>query len=112
MTAVTGGKRAGDRAKATFRPALLLIAFGATASIVAWGYLVVAAIDFGATARHDGKGSAWAFMGIASLGAMLCLFLTFMLAIRLSRALGAGTHHEPRPQRDPAAPKGGKRAAR
>ncbi|GAA4089722.1 hypothetical protein ACFFOS_13980 [Nocardioides kongjuensis] len=114
MTAVTGGKRAGDRAKAKFRPALLLIAAAGTASIVAWGYLVVAAIDFGATARHDGKGSAWAFMAVASLGAMLCLFLTFMLAIRLSRALGmsAHHHHEPRPKRDPAAPKGGKRAAR
>ncbi|MBM7516315.1 hypothetical protein [Nocardioides nitrophenolicus] len=109
---MTGGKRAGDRAKATFRPALLLIAAGATASVVAWGYLVIAAIDFGATGRHDGKTSAWVLMGVASLGAMLCLFLTFMLAIRLSRALGMSHHHEPRPKRDPATPKGGKRAAR
>ncbi|GAA3532130.1 hypothetical protein GCM10022263_20810 [Nocardioides daeguensis] len=113
MTAVTGGKRAGDRTKARFRPALALIAVGVTASIVAWGYLVVAAIDFGATARHDGKTSAWALLVVASLGAMLCLFLTFMLAIRLSHALGfSADHHAPRPKRDPAAPKGGKRAAR
>lgn len=113
MTAVTGGKRAGDRVKARFRPALLLIAVGGTATLIAWGYLVVRAIDFGATARHDGKASAWVFMAVSSAGAMLCLFLTFMLAIRLSRALGMSPHHhEPRPQRDPAAPKGGKRAAR
>ncbi len=113
MTAVTGGKRAGDRAKPRFRPALLLLAVGITLSLVAWGYLVIAAIDFGATARHDDKSSAWVLLGVASAGAMLCLFLTFMLAIRLSRALGLSSHHhEPRPRRDPGTPKGGKRAAR
>ncbi|MDQ6523594.1 hypothetical protein RB608_08295 [Nocardioides sp. LHD-245] len=110
---MTGGKRAGDRAKARFRIDVLLIALGGTLSIVAWGYLVIAAIDFGATARHDGKASAWALAAVASLGATLCLFLTFMLAIRLSRALGLSAHHhEPRPKRDPGTPKGGKRAAR
>ncbi|WP_141003919.1 hypothetical protein [Nocardioides humi] len=109
---MTGGKRAGNRAKARFRPDLLLLAAGITVSIVAWGYLIIAAIDFGATARHDGKTSAWAFLAVAALGAMLCLFLAFMLAIRLSRALGLTSSPTPRPKRDPDTPKGGKRAAR
>ncbi|GEB11911.1 hypothetical protein SAMN05421671_4771 [Pimelobacter simplex] len=112
MTAVAGGKRAGDRTKARFRPALLLIAGGITFALVAWGYLVLAAIDFGATARHDGKTGAWALLVVASAGAMLCLFLAFMLAARFSRALGLTAAPDPKPKRDPDAPKGGKRAAR
>ncbi|TNM46110.1 hypothetical protein FHP29_04070 [Nocardioides albidus] len=109
---MAGGKRAGDRSRARFRPDLLLLAVGITFSLVAWGYLVIAAIDFGATARHDGRTSAWGLLAVAALGAMLCLFLAFMLAARFSRALGLSPHHEPRSPRDPAAPKGGKRAAR
>lgn len=98
--------------KTGFRADLLLLAVGMTFALVAWGYLVFAAIDFGATARHDGKGSAWFFLAIASIGGMLCLFLAFMLAVRLSRAIGLSEGPERRPKRDPAAPKGGKRAAR
>lgn len=112
MAAVVGGKRAGSKARRRFRPALLLLAVGITFAIVAWGYLVLAAIDFGADARHDGKGSAWLMLAIASLGAMTCLFLAFLLAVRLARALGLVSGPEPRPQRDPDLPKGGKRAAR
>ena len=112
MTAVAGGKRAGDRTRARLRPGLLGLAAGITFALVAWGYLVLAAIDFGATARHDGKGSAWALLAVASAGAMVCLFLAFMLAARFSRALGLTSAPEPRPQRDRNAPKGGKRAAR
>lgn len=116
MTTVAGGKRAGSRAgskaRPRFRPDLLLLAVGITFALVAWGYLVLAAIDFGADARHDGDGSAWFFLAVASLGGMLCLFLAFMLAVRLSRALGLTSAPEPRPKRDPNAPKGGKRAAR
>ena len=112
MTAVTGGKRAGDRTKARIRPDLLVLAVGITFALVAWGYLVLAAIDFGATARHDGRTSAWLLLVVASLGAMGCLFLAFMLAARFSRALGLTSGPEPKVKRDPNAPKGGKRAAR
>ena len=112
MTAVGAGKRAGSRERAGFRPGLLLLAVGITFSIVAWGYLVLAAIDFGATARHDGKGEAWAYLALSSLGAMLCLFLGFMLAVRFARTVGLAAAPDPQPRRDPTAPKGGKRAAR
>ncbi|TYL51331.1 hypothetical protein FXB39_08850 [Nocardioides sp. BGMRC 2183] len=106
------GKRAGDRQRQKFRPTYLLLAIGITASLVAWGYLVYAAIDFGATARQDGEAAAWGFLALAAIGAVACLFLAFMLIVRLSRALGLTHTPEPRPKRDPTTPKGGRRAAR
>lgn len=114
MTPVAGGKRAGERARAPrrLRADLLLLALGITATVVAWGYLVLAAIDFGASARHDGDTAAWGLLAVAAFGAIVCLFLAFMLAVRLSRAVGLTSTPEPRPKRDPHAPKGGKRAAR
>ncbi len=111
MTRVSG-KRAGERQKQGFRPVLLVLALGITLCVVAWGYLVYAAIDFGSAARHDGDTQAWWFLGIAAVGAVACLFLGFMLVARLSRALGLTATPEPKPNRDPAVPKGGKRAAR
>lgn len=106
------GKRAGDRQQRKFRPSYLLLAAGITLSIVAWGYLVYAAIDFGASARQDGENAAWGFLALAALGAVACLFLAFMLIVRLSRALGLTHAPDPRPKRDPEAPKGGRRASR
>lgn len=106
------GKRAGDRQPRRFRWNYLLLALGITLSLVAWGYLVYAAIDFGATARQDGEAAAWAFLGLAAVGAVGCLFLALMLVVRLSRALGLTHTPDPKPKRDRDAPKGGKRAAR
>lgn len=107
-----GGKRAGDRQPRKFRGSYLLLAVGVTLSLVAWGYLVYAAIDFGATARQDGENAAWAFLALAAVGAIGCLFLAMMLVVRLSRALGLTHAPDPKPKRDPDAPKGGRRAAR
>jgi hypothetical protein len=84
---VAQGKRAGARAKRRFRPALLALALGVTAAVVAWGYLVHAAIDFGTSARA-GDGLAWWFLGLAAVGAVLCLFLALVLVARIARALG------------------------
>ncbi len=109
---VSGGKRAGARQKKGFRPVLLVLAVGITLCVVAWGYLVYAAIDFGSTARHDNDSSAWVYLAVAAVGAVACLFLGFMLLARFTRALGLSSGPEPKPKRDPAAPKGGKRAAR
>jgi hypothetical protein len=89
---------------------LLSLALGVTLCVVAWGYLVYAAIDFGSSAR-GGDSQAWVFLGLASLGAVACLFIGLMLIARLLRMLGAnrGEPDEPPP---PPRPIGGKRAAR
>lgn len=96
---------------------LLVLAAGITLSVVAWGYLVYAAIDFGSSAR-GGDSTAWWFLGLASIGAVACLFFGLMLVARLLRQLGitkaperadpAAVGDEPEPPR----PIGGRRAAR
>jgi amino acid permease len=88
---------------------LLPLALGVTLCVVAWGYLVYAAIDFGATAR-DGETRAWWFLAMASLGAVVCLFVGLLLVARLMRLVGVtkAADAEPTPPR----PIGGKRAAR
>lgn len=105
VAGTTGGKRAGSRRgprrKKTFSPALLLLALGITACVVAWGYLVYAAIDFGSTAR-SGNDQAWWFLALASVGAVACLFVGLMLVARVTRRLGitrapARDDDEPRP---------------
>jgi hypothetical protein len=108
------GKRRAESAPAPVRePAersrtqLLVLALGVTLAVVAWGYLVYAAIDFGAEAR-GGQGRAWAFLALASLGAVACLFAGLLLVARLLRMLGVLKSEEPPPPR----PTGGKRAAR
>ena len=73
--------------KRSFRPVLLVLAAGITLSVVAWGYLVYAAIDFGSSAR-GGDSTAWWFLGLASVGAVACLFFGLMLVARLLRRLG------------------------
>jgi hypothetical protein len=106
----TAAKRAGSRKGAKpprrLRPAVLGYAVGITLAVVAWGYLVWAAIDFGSKAR-DGDSQAWWFLGLAALGAVACLFVGLMLVARLARTLGRGPRSS-----SPAPPAGGKRAAR
>ncbi|MEV7430256.1 MULTISPECIES: hypothetical protein [unclassified Nocardioides] len=113
-TGKRAGARRGDKRRAGFSPRLALLALGITLLVVAWGYLVYAAIDFGATAR-GGESGAWAFLALASVGAVACLFVGLMLVARLLRELGITSppaSREPRSeQQQPAAP-GGRRAAR
>ena len=93
----TQGKRAGSRRapkkQATLSPGLLGLAVGVTLAVVAWGYLVYAAIDFGSSAR-GGDSRAWWFLAVASVGAVACLFVGLMLVARLLRRLGIAA---PRP---------------
>lgn len=109
---MAGGKRSGERTKARFRSDLLRLALGITLTLIAWGYLVIAAIDFGADGRHEGDARAWLLLVVAALGAMLCLFLAFLLVARFTRALGVTHAPAAKAKRDPDLPKGGKRAAR
>ncbi|GEP33967.1 hypothetical protein NSZ01_17350 [Nocardioides szechwanensis] len=118
---MSSGKRAGSRKgskpKRGFQPALLLLALGVTAAVVAWGYLVYAAIDFGSEAR-GGEPDAWLFLGLASVGAVACLFLGLILIARLLRRLGITRAPEPRAATEPVEATtppphtGGHRAAR
>ncbi|MFZ2014908.1 MAG: hypothetical protein WAV00_13885 [Nocardioides sp.] len=85
---------------------LLVLALGITAAVVAWGYLVYLAIDFGTTAR-DGDSKAWWLLALATVGAIACLFVGMMLVTRLVARLRAGAR-PPAPPRPP----GGRRAAR
>jgi hypothetical protein len=103
------GSRRGPRPKRSFRPVLLLLALGVTGCIVAWGYLVWAAIDFGNTAR-GGDSTAWWLLGLASLGAVACLFVGLMLIAAITRRLGITK--APEKQSEEPRPVGGRRAAR
>jgi hypothetical protein len=85
---------------------LLLLALGITASVIAWGYLVYLAIDFGTTARN-GDGTAWWFLALATVGAIACLFLGMTLGMRLAARVRAAA-----PPPGPPRPPGGRRAAR
>lgn len=87
----TPGKRAGARRgpKKRARPnrRALLLALGIALCVVAWGYLVKTAIDFGSAAR-GGEQSAWGFLAIACVGAAACLFIGLILIAKMLRTLG------------------------
>ena len=85
-----------------------------TLCLVAWGYLVLAAIDFGSDARSGDTG-AWWYLALASVGAVACLFIGLILVARLLARLRADgpspgpDSGEPTPVPRPV---GGRRAAR
>lgn len=105
------GSRRGPRQRTGFQPALFPLALGVTGCIVAWGYLVWAAIDFGKTAR-GGDAQAWWFLALASLGAVACLFVGLMLVAAITRRLGITKGSAPKEKNDEQRPIGGRRAAR
>jgi hypothetical protein len=111
----SSGKRAGSRRGVKQRsapnPAALGLAAGITLCVVAWGYLVYLAIDFGTSARSGDSGS-WALLALAAVGAIACLFTGLLLVARLLRALGITS--PPDEPSEPAPPRvaGGRRAAR
>ena len=114
-TGKRAGSRRGSRPPRQVNKAALLLGAAITLCVVAWGYLVYAAIDFGTAAREGSSSSTWAFMALACLGAIACLFVGLLLVARLMRALGVTTAPDsPSGSSDPTPPRpvGGKRAAR
>jgi hypothetical protein len=93
-------------APARDRRSLLLLAVGVTSAVVAWGYLVYLAIDFG-TAGRDGENRGWVLLGLATVGAIACLFIALLLGTRLAARLRASGEPPPPPR-----PPGGRRIAR
>jgi fatty acid desaturase len=85
------------------RRSVLLLALGMTITLVAWGVLVSAAIEFGKEAR-SGEPEAWTFLVLAALGATACLFLALLLGAR-ALAVVRGKASPPPPPR----PVGGRR---
>ncbi|MCZ4500348.1 MAG: hypothetical protein JWQ74_2903 [Marmoricola sp.] len=102
------GKHSGEPTEESAPPPrqrLLLLAAGVTATMVAWGFLVWEAIDFGDKAR-DGQSAAWLFLFLATVGATACMFMTLVLGNKVLRVLRG----DPTPVR--TTPPGGRRAAR
>jgi hypothetical protein len=93
-------------AASTSSSSVLLLALGITAAVVAWGYLVYLAIDFG-TAARDGDATGWWMLAMATIGAIACLFVGMLLGTRFVHRLSSGAT-PPGPPR----PAGGRRAAR
>lgn len=121
MALVATGKRAGSRRgakqKASFNLPALALALAITACLIAWGYLVYLAIDFGTSAR-GGDSGGWGLLALSSLGAVACLFAGLLFASRLLRALGLSSHgdEDDSPTAEPSQvahrTPGGRRAAR
>ncbi len=81
-----------------------------TACVIAWGYLVLSAVDFGSTAKN-GNSLAWVLLALAAVGAAASLFVGLMLTLRLLSTLGL-TQSDPDGKPVPPRPTGGRRAAR
>jgi len=93
---------------------ILLLALGVTATLVAWGVLVYAAIEFGQEAR-SGEPTAWVLLAITTLGAAACLFVTLILGARVLPLFQQGAPPPvaaPASPAGPARPPGGHRAVR
>ena len=94
------GRHTGERTRETAyvaprppRRKILFLALGVTVTLVAWGVLVYAAIDFGSEAR-SGEPTAWVFLAVTSIGAAACLFVTLLLGTRIL-ALARGREQAP-----------------
>jgi hypothetical protein len=73
------------------------LALGAVAALAAWGLLVWLAVDSGRAAR-GGESGKWAVLAVASVGAVLCLFLCLWLCTVLLRRIGILEEKQPKVQ--------------
>ena len=100
------GARRGPRKKARPNRGALLLALAITVLVVAWGYLVKTAVDFGSAAR-GGEETAWLYLGLACAGAAACLFIGLILVARLLRRLGITSSDSAAPIEPPESHPGG-----
>ncbi|RYP86873.1 hypothetical protein EKO23_07825 [Nocardioides guangzhouensis] len=100
------GARRGPRKKASLDRGALGLALAITALVVAWGYLVKTAVDFGSAAR-GGESGAWGFLALACAGAAACLFVGLILIARLLRKLGITSGGSTTPADEPESRPGG-----
>lgn len=100
------GARRGPKKKARPNRGALLLALAITVLVVAWGYLVKTAIDFGSAAR-GGEEAAWVYLGLACAGAAACLFIGLILVARLLRRLGITSGDSVTPVETPESHPGG-----
>jgi RsiW-degrading membrane proteinase PrsW (M82 family) len=92
--------------EATPRRTMFLLALVVTVTLVAWGVLVYAAIDFGREAR-SGEPTAWLFLVVTTLGAAAALFVTLILGARIMTIFRG--RNEPTPPPVPEHAAGGRR---
>ena len=100
------GSRRGPRKKASLDRGALGLTLAITMLVVAWGYLVKTAVDFGQAAR-GGESSGWGFLALACAGAAACLFIGLILVARLLRKLGITSGGTPAPAEEPESRPGG-----
>jgi hypothetical protein len=92
-----GGARRAAKPKRTLQPKVLAVGLGALAALAAWGLLVWVAVDSGRSARGGDSGK-WVVLALASVGAVVCLFLCLWLCTVLLRRLGILEDPRPRVQ--------------
>lgn len=96
------GRHTGERAEDETPPPrsprrrIFVLSLLVTLTLIAWGVLVYAAIDFGREAR-SGEPDAWTFLAIAAVGAAACLFVTMILGTRLVALVRGRAVVPPRP---------------
>ena len=90
-----GGARRAAKPKGRLQPKLVALALGALVALVVWGVLVWVAVDSGRSARGGDSGK-WLYLAVASVGAVVCLFLCLWLCTLLLRRVGILEDNRPR----------------
>jgi exosortase/archaeosortase len=87
VASTRGGARRAAKPKRRIQPRLVGLALASFAALVAWGALVWVAIHYGRSARGGDSGK-WVHLAVASVGAVICLFICLWLLTKLLRRIG------------------------
>jgi uncharacterized membrane protein len=96
VSSTRGGARRAAKPKRTLRPRLVGLALASFAALVGWAVLVWVAIHYGRSARGGDSGK-WAYLAVASVGAVVCLFLCLWLLTLVLRRIGLLEEKGPAP---------------